>query len=153
MRVVDPDGSLPASAEPRRIDRNGIASTSMISVAPAANSSGRCCSLSLQLAQRGDSSLVRSLPSRSCRRSGRRSTFGPKKPSRAGSSVSAATTVKDTATEAATATPYRKLTPSANIPSIAMQTIIPANITARPEVSSDSITACSLVCPRSSPWR
>ena len=50
-------------------------------------------------------------------------------------------TVNATAIEVPTATPYRKLTPSANMPSIAMQTIIPANITARPEVSSDSTIA------------
>ncbi len=103
--MVEPDGSLPASAEPRRIDRNGIASRSMISVAPVANSSGRRCSRSLQRAQRGDSSVVRSTPSPSLRRSRRRSTFVPKKPSSAGSSVSAAITVNSTATEAATATP------------------------------------------------
>ena len=53
--------------------------------------------------------------------------------------VSAASIVNQTVIAAATATPYRKLTPSANMPSIAMHTMIPANMTARPEVSSDSI--------------
>ena len=77
----------------------------------------------------------------------------PKNPSMAGSSVSDARTVNATAIEVPTATPYRKLTPSANIPSIAMHTIIPANSTARPEVSSDSTTASSPLSPRSSPWR
>ena len=56
-----------------------------------------------------------------------------------------------TAIAAATATPYRKLTPSANMPSIAMHTISPANSTARPDVSSDSITACSALRPRRRP--
>ena len=58
-----------------------------------------------------------------------------------------------TAIEAAIATPYRKLTPSANIPSIAMHTIIPANSTARPEVSIASTTASSPLSPRIRPWR
>ena len=34
-----------------------------------------------------------------------------------------------------------------------MQTVIPANRTARPEVSSASAIASSGVSPRSSPWR
>ena len=94
--------------------------------------------------------MVLSLPSRSARRSRRRSTRRPKNPSIAGSSVIDASTVNATAIAAATPTPYRKLTPSANIPSIAMQTITPANRTARPDVSIDSTTASSTDCPRSS---
>ena len=58
--------------------------------------------------------------------------------------------MKATVTAAAMATPYRKLTPSANIPSMAMQTISPANRTARPEVSIASTTAASRVSPRAS---
>ena len=34
-----------------------------------------------------------------------------------------------------------------------MQTVTPANITARPEVSSESTTAPPGPSPRSSPWR
>ena len=89
----------------------------------------------------------------SARRSLRRNTRVPNNPSMAGSSVSEAMTVNATAIEVPTATPYRKLTPSANMPSIAMQTIIPANNTARPDVSRDSTTASSPPRPRSSPWR
>ena len=39
------------------------------------------------------------------------------------------------------------------MPSIATQTIAPANITARPEVSSASTTASSRSSPRSMPCR
>ncbi len=153
MRVVVFVGSEPASADPRRIDRNGIAMRTISSVAAPANTAGRSCIQSVQRAHAVDSSESRQLLSASALRSRRRSTSRPKIPSIAGSSVSAASTVNATATAAATATPYRKLTPRANIPSIAMHTIIPANRTARPEVSSDSTAASSRCIPRSRPWR
>ena len=56
---------------------------------------------------------------------------------------------------AATASPYRKLTPSANIPSRAMQTMIPANSTARPDVFTALTIEFSIGCPATSPclWR
>lgn len=57
-------------------------------------------------------------------------------------------TVKATVTAAAMATPWRKLTPRANMPSIAMHTISPANSTARPLVSIASTTAASRDSPR-----
>ena len=151
--MVEFAGSLPESAEPRRIEKNGIAITTITPAAIAANNAGRACIQPIQRAQPGDSSVTAKRPSRSARRSRRRRTSRPNKPSKAGSSVSAATTVNETAIAAAIAMPYRKLTPSANIPSIAMQTIMPANSTARPEVSSDSITASSRLNPRNNPWR
>ena len=153
MRVVELAGSLPASAEPRRIEKNGIASTTMINVATPAIAAGRFWITSAHRAQRGDSSVTRCLPSRSARRSRRRGTHLPSSPSSAGSSVSAASTVNATAIAAAIATPYRKLIPRANMPSIAMQTITPANSTARPEVSSDSTVACSRDAPLSTACR
>src|SRR3972149_4262217 len=57
---------------------------------------------------------------------------GPTNPSIAGRNVSAEIIVKSTPMLAATAIPYRKLMPSANIPRSATQTIGPANSTARP---------------------
>ena len=39
------------------------------------------------------------------------------------------------------------------MPSSAMQTVIPANSTARPEVSTASTIDCSIVLPRCSPCR
>ena len=151
MRVVVLAGSLPASEEPSRIERNGIARITSTPVATAANAAGRFCIKPVQRAHTADSSVLRSRPSRTALRSRRRNTKRPKKPSRAGNSVRAEITVNDTAIVAATATPYRKLTPSANMPSIAMHTIIPANSTARPDVSSDSVTACSPLRPRRMP--
>ena len=152
--MVDPDGSDPASAEPSRIEKNGIAIRIITPAPTAANSAGRFSMRPAQRAQPGDSSVVRSSPALSCAAlAAAKDARIPKKPSSAGSSVSAAITVNATAMHAAIATPYRKLTPSANRPSRAMQTIIPANSTARPEVSTDSITASSPLRPRSRPWR
>ena len=129
MRVVVLAGSLPASEEPSRIERNGIAGRiTSTPVATAANAAGLASASSPSSAPtRRTSSVLRSRPSRTALRSRRRNTKRPKKPSRAGNSVRAEITVNDTAIVAATATPYRKLTPSANMPSIAMHTIIPAN--------------------------
>ncbi len=81
------------------------------------------------------------------------STLRPKNPSSAGSRVSEATTVVATLREAATATPYRNDRPSANRPSSAMQTVMPANSTARPEVSSAVTVASSGLAPSSSAVR
>ena len=116
--------------------------------AKAAKIAGRRPRIRVQRAHSGDSSSVVSSPARTARRSRRRGTRPPTAPNSAGSSVSAAITVNATTTAAATATPYRKLTPSANIPSIAITTIIPANSTARPEVSIASTTASSRLTPR-----
>ena len=135
------------------MEKNGIAMITMIPAAAAANTAGRRCIHPVQRAHAGDSSELLRSPSRSAWRSRRRSTKRPKKPSSAGNSVSAAMTVNATATAEAIAMPYRKLTPSANMPSIAMQTIIPANSTARPDVSNDSTTASSRERPRSRPCR
>ena len=59
----------------------------------------------------------------------------PKTPSSAGSKVTAASTVKTTVSAEATARPFRKLTPRTRMPSSATHTVLPANRTARPEVS------------------
>jgi len=103
--VVEPAGSLPESAEPRRIEKNGIAIRIMAPAETAANAPGRFCIQPVQRAQAGDSSVTVNRVSRSARRSRRRGTRPPKKPSSAGSSVSAARTVNATAIAAATATP------------------------------------------------
>ena len=105
MRVVLPAGSEPASAEPSRIEKNGTAIRSINAAAAAAISAGRSLSARAQRPQLGDSSLLVSSPAASLRRALRPSTRVPKNPSRAGSSVNAATTVNRTATLAATATP------------------------------------------------
>ena len=52
----------------------------------------------------------------------------------AGRKVSEVAMVSATARAAATDRPYRKLTPRANWPSRAMQTVLPASSTVRPEV-------------------
>ena len=98
-------GSDPASAEPSRIEKNGIANRSMSTAAAPAMSAGRLRTALAQRAQPPDESLEVSSPAASPRRALRPSTFVPKNPSSAGSSVSAAKTVKSTAALAATATP------------------------------------------------
>ena len=67
----------------------------------------------------------------------------PKKPSSAGSSVTAVAIVKSTVTVAAMPTPLRNDTPRMSSPSSATQTVAPANRTARPDVLSARSTACS----------
>ena len=99
------DGSVPASAEPSRIEKNGMAMMIMIAAATAAKTAGRLLIASAQRTHAGDSTWVVSLPSFSARRSRRRGTQGPRIPSSAGSRVSAAMTVKATVTDAAMATP------------------------------------------------
>ena len=71
----------------------------------------------------------------------------------AGSSVSAAAIVNSTPMLAATARPYRKLIPSANMPSSAMHTTIPANSTVRPDVSMAVTREVSTSLPARSPCR
>ena len=80
-------------------------------------------------------------------------TLGPMKPSRAGRSVSAAIMVSATPMAAASASPYRKLTPRANMPSSAMHTMMPANRTARPEVLTEFTMEDSTSRPATSPCR
>ena len=67
----------------------------------------------------------------------------PKRDSIAGSSVSVAASVSSTAITEATARPYVKLTPVANIPSNAITTVAPASRIARPDVSIAPSTDCS----------
>ena len=80
-------------------------------------------------------------------------TLGPMKPSMAGRRVRAATMVRATPMAAATARPYRKLTPRANMPSSAMHTMIPANRTARPEVLTALMMEDSTSRPATRPCR
>ena len=80
-------------------------------------------------------------------------TRGPMKLSRAGSRVRAAIMVNDTPMAAAMARPYRKVTPRANMPSRAMQTMIPANSTARPDVLTALTMEGSTSLPAMRPWR
>ena len=60
----------------------------------------------------------------------------------AGSTVNEAQSTMSTASTDAIESPYRKVTPVANIPSRAMITVVPASRIARPEVSIASMTAC-----------
>ena len=53
MRVVVLAGSLPASAEPSRIEKNGIAMMIITAAATTANTAGRCCIQPLQRAHAG----------------------------------------------------------------------------------------------------
>ena len=71
---------------------------------------------------------------------GARTSRWPKRESIAGSSVSDAASVSSTASTEAIESPYRKLTPVANIPSSAITTVVPASRIARPEVSIASCT-------------
>ena len=80
-------------------------------------------------------------------------TLGPMKPNMAGRRVRAATMVRATPMAAATARPYRKLTPRANMPSSAMHTMIPAKSTARPEVLTALMMDDSTSRPATRPWR
>ena len=92
-------------------------------------------------------------PEASRRRCRRLSTRIPKTPSSAGSRVTAASTVKTTVSAEATARPFRKLTPRTKMPSRAMHTVLPANSTARPELSMALTAACSGVSPDCRPRR
>jgi hypothetical protein len=64
-----------------------------------------------------------------------------------GSTVTAATIVISTPSEAATARPRSNAIPSVNIPSSAMITVQPANRTARPAVSIAPTVAASTPSP------
>src|SRR4051794_11589661 len=145
--VVEP-GSEPASVEPVRIERNGTAISSISAVARPAMSAGRARSTSAQRRHAGDSSLWDSSPAARARRAPRVNARNPMNPSRAGVKVSAARTVNATTTLAAMPTPPSTLTRRASIPRSAMQTVAPANRTARPEVSSAWTVASSLLSPR-----
>ena len=151
--MVVETGSELASAAPSRIEKNGTATSSISAVAASANRAGRLAIQSVQRRQAGDSSLLAKFAAAIARRSLRRSTRPPNNASRAGVRVIADITVSATVIAADTATPNRNETPSSIIPSIATQTIAPANITARPEVSSASTTASSRSSPRIIPWR
>ena len=63
------------------------------------------------------------------------STRRPAKPSRAGSSVSEATSVVATTAAVPSARPVMKLTCMTSMPSSEITTVVPANSTARPAVS------------------
>jgi hypothetical protein len=71
----------------------------------------------------------------------------PTQPRRAGSSVSVARTISSTPTAEPTAMPVTKLRPMSVRPSSEMTTVMPANTTARPLVSIDSVTASSTDAP------
>ncbi len=73
--------------------------------------------------------------------------------SRAGSSVTEAATVRITVSEAAIATPLRKLSRRISMPSRAMHTVAPAKTTARPVVATASAAASATDRPRFSPRR
>ena len=143
-------GSLPASEEPSRTLSNGIASTSMTAAAAMASTAGLRWTVPAQrLHTPGETTPL--APKR--RRWRRESTRMPKTPSSAGSRVTAASTVKTTVSAEATARPFRKLTPRTRMPSSAMHTVLPANRTARPEVSMALTAASSGVSPDCRPRR
>jgi len=134
--VVVYDGSLPWSEVPSRSEKNGMATRTTTISATAAGTIGR---RRMKSAQRGQNPLVPAPTTRGpstarVRFCFRLSTRGPMNPSRAGRRVSAATMVNATPMAAAMASPYRNVTPRANMPSRAMHTMIPANRTARPDV-------------------
>jgi hypothetical protein len=76
-----------------------------------------------------------------------------RKPSSAGSRVMAASTTVATAIEAPMPEPDRKLIPVTSMPSSAMHTVVPAKMTARPEVSNARTTASSWLRPDFTPVR
>ncbi len=67
--------------------------------------------------------------------------------------MTAASTVNTTVRAEATARPLRKLMPRIKMPSKAMHTVLPANSTARPEVSMALTAASSGVSAASIPRR
>ena len=153
--VVDA-GSLLASDEPSRRCSTGRASSSMTTVAAAASTAGRRCTVRAHRAQAPDASAS-SGDWKPCARSRARclrlSTRIPRTLSRAGSRVLAASTVQTTVTAAVRAMPSRKSTPRVRMPSRATHTVPPANTTARPEVPAASAAACAGGSPASSPRR
>jgi hypothetical protein len=71
----------------------------------------------------------------------------------AGSNVWAASIGSSTAIDAAIAAAESTLTPTMSMPQRAMQTVIPANSTARPAVAEALTTASCVERPRRSPVR
>ena len=108
----------------------------------SASGHGRLCTVRLQRRQAvSPASSPRAARARA-RRPGR-TTFGPKRPSIAGSSVSDASRTISTASTEAIARPYRNATPVANMPNSAIITVVPASRTARPDVSIDAMIDAS----------
>ena len=143
-RVVWPAGSLPASLDARRSPSAGAANASMVAVATMAVSAGRRCTRCTHRSQKAG--LVPSAPGAAWRLPSS-PTRRPIRLRNAGSRVSDAASTTTTPIAAATAAPLSRLTPSANIPSRAITTVVPANRTARPEVLIAASTACSTSPP------
>jgi hypothetical protein len=154
-RVGVPDGSVPWSADPSCREKKGRAMATMMARAATADSTGCFCTRSAQLGQKPLLSAPTTRGPFSARFLFclRLMTLGPMNPSIAGRRVRAATMVRATPMAAATARPYRKLTPRANMPSSAMHTMIPAKSTARPEVLTALMMDDSTSRPATRPWR
>jgi hypothetical protein len=105
LRVVVPAGSLPWSACPIRIEKNGIAIAMMSTAAPMPSGKRRLATTSDQRAHAPTLVLGTNVPSLMARRCLRGSTFSPRKLSSAGSRVSEATIVRHTATATPIAMP------------------------------------------------
>jgi hypothetical protein len=142
--VVLDAGSLPWSEMPSRRCSTGSARTSITTAATVASAAGRRCTVSAHLVHAPSASVTVAAAGCAPRRPRcrRLSTRRPKTPSSAGSSVSAASTVQATVSAQAIASPLRKLKPRTRMPSMQTQTVLPANRTARPEVSI-AVTAAS----------
>jgi hypothetical protein len=140
---------------PSRMEKNGSAIATMISSAMTAGTAGRRWIVSAHLGQNPllSAPTMRGPFSRRFRFCFGLITLIPMKPNRAGKSVRAAIMVKATPMAAATAKPYRKLTPKANIPRRAMHTMMPANRTARPDVLTALMMDSSVSCPATNPCR
>ena len=142
-------GSAPASADPSSIENAGIASTMSSAAERIAAGHGRRWMSRLHRYQKPlPSGLTRPKPG-----TRQRSIRRPILLSIAGRSVSDAVMVSSTASDEATAGPYRNATPRANMPRSAITTVAPANSTARPEVSMALTTASSTSSPSRSPAR
>ena len=137
MRVVFDAGSLPASLAPRCRPNTGAASASITLVAATAAMAGRRCTAWTQRSQ--NPGWV--LGERPAPRPRISPTRRPVTPSSAGRRVNEAARTLTTPSAAATATPLRTLTPRANMPSIAITTVVPAKSTARPAVFIAASTA------------
>ena len=146
-----PDGSLPASLLSRRSPNTGNSSATITAVETIASGHGRRWTVRLHSRHRercAAPSSTTAAPALAPRPNGRRRVRGrttrwPYFDSIAGSTVSDAIIVASTAQTEAIASPYRKLTPVANIPSRAIVTVVPASRIARPDVSIASTTDCS----------
>ena len=138
--MVSLGGLLPASLLPSRSASTGAASTSMIASPATAPGQGWRWIVLAHEAQKPCGAAPGSRGFARSRRLGR-PMRGPRRDSAAGRTVRAASIVISTASAEATASPYRKLTPSRNWPSRAMITVTPANTTARPAESIASSIA------------